>query len=64
VPQPGPAASPSPVPRGDTGTTTNITVNGVVGDTSAVAREIARALTQEAARAGDASSARNLLRGL
>jgi hypothetical protein len=64
VPQPGPASSPGPVPRGDTGTTTNITVNGVVGDTSAVAREIRRALTQEAARAGDEASARNLLRGL
>jgi hypothetical protein len=64
VPQPGPAPSPGPVPRGDTGTTTNITVNGVIGDTSAVAREIQRAITQEAARAGDAASARNLLRGI
>jgi hypothetical protein len=62
VPQPGPAERAPTVPRGETSTTTNITVNGVVGDTSAVAREIQRALTLEAARAGDAASARNLLR--
>jgi hypothetical protein len=40
------------VPRGDTGTTTNITVNTGIGDPSAIAREVDRVIRNETARAG------------
>jgi len=66
APRPGPAPRgpiPGPGTAGDT--TNNFYVDVPLGgDPAAVAREIERALAAERARAGDAASARNLLRGI